>query len=91
MGMIESIWKRNYVAGGDTTEKEEEISHAMKMFTKCEGVLEKNLKGDDLETFKELIEWQEKLLSLYEYIAFRDGFKMGLKLGYESNDEMIVT
>ena len=87
MGMIEDIWKRDYVAGGDTAEKEEEISHAMKMFTKCEGVLEKNLTDENLETLRELIEWQEELLSLYEYLAFRDGFKIGLKLGYEATAE----
>ena len=85
MGVIEEIWKKNIFSQGDTEEKDAEISHVMEMFTKNEGILERNLTGENLEAFRNAIEWQEESTSLYEYIAFRDGFKAGVRLGIECN------
>ena len=85
MGIIEEIWKKNIFSQGDTEEKDAEISHAMEMFTKNEGILERNLTGENLEAFRNVVEWQEELTALYEYIAFRDGFKAGVSLGIECN------
>ena len=89
MSMIEEIWNGNFRPLADTSEKDEEISHAMAMFTKNEGILERNLSGENLEAFRNAMEWQEEITSLYEYLAFKQGFKMGAKLGMECAEDVI--
>ncbi len=83
MSVIEEMWKKNIFSKGDTAEKDKEIRKAMEMFTKNEGILEKSLTGDTLKAFHNIIKWQEELTELYEYLAFRDGFKAGIRLGVE--------